>query len=384
MRAPSLPPTLANITTEGWIALLSLTGRPLLGLMVVLAVVVPVVAVVVLSRRPPAAAEAGAGVTGRVVRVAGRIGLVLLSQLLAMSALFLAVNNQYGFYTSWADLTGQQAQSAQIQTNGLVKPGSGAGSVQVLPVPGAAHRSADALVWLPPQYREPSYANTRFPVVMFLPGQPSTPQAVFQHYDFATIANREIKAGRIKPFVAVFPPLMTDPPRDTECTNVRSGPQAESWLAVDVPAALTAHYRVEKPGPRWSVMGWSTGGFCAAKLLLRHPHQFAAAVSFGGYYDPLTDHTTGNLFGGSAKLRNENSPRWLYTHNRGLAGGRLLMVTGKQDSFAWKSTQQMLAISRGDKNVAVLPFADGGHNYRNYRSYLSPSLQWLAAAGAAG
>lgn len=364
--------------------MLSLTGQSLFGLMVILAVVVPVVAVVVLSRRGSSSAEAGAGVLRRVARVAGRVGLVLLSQLLAMSALFLWVNNQYGFFTSWADLTGQQAQSAQIQTNGLVRAGSGAGSVEVLPVRGASHRAADSLVWLPPQYYNPSYASTRFPVVMFLPGQPSTPQAVFRHYDFATIANREIKAGRIKPFVAVFPPLMTNPPRDTECTNVPGGPRAESWLAADVPAALTAHYRVERPGPRWSVMGWSTGGFCAAKLLQRHPHQFADAVSFGGYYEPLTDHTTGNLFGGSAKVRNENSPRWLYTHNKGLGGGRLLMVTGQQDNDAWKSTQKMLAVSRGDKNVAVLPFAVGGHNYRNYSAYLGPSLQWLAAAGAAG
>lgn len=359
----------------------SLTGRPLFTIMVVLAVVVPVIAVVVLNRRRFATATRRA-VIGQ---VAGRVGLVLLSQLLAMSATFLWVNNQYGFYTSWADLTGRQAQSAQIQTNGMIKAGSGAGSVEVLTVHGAAARTtADTLVWLPPQYRDPRNAHSRFPVVMFLPGQPSTPQAVFKHYNFATIASREIQAGHIKPFIAVFPPLMTQPPRDTECTNIPGGPQAESWLSGDVPAAVTARYRTEPPGPQWSVMGWSTGGFCAAKLLLHHPQKFAAAVSFGGYYDTLTDSTTGNLFGGSAKLRNENSPRWLYTRHQGLAGRRLLMVTSQQDRYAWRSTQKMLAVSRGDKNVAVLPFATGGHNYRNYRAYLGPSLQWLAAAGVAG
>jgi enterochelin esterase-like enzyme len=337
--------------------------------------------VVVLSRRRSPTASLRAG-TGRIV---GSVVLVLLSQLLAMSALFLWVNNQYGFYTSWADLTGRQAQSAKIQTNGMIKAGSGAGSVEVLSVHGAAaHITADTLVWLPPQYQDPSNANSRFPVVMFLPGQPSTPQSVFTHYDFATIASREIQAGHIKPFIAVFPPLMTRPPRDTECTNIPGGPQAESWLSGDVPAALTAHYRTQPPGPRWSVMGWSTGGFCAAKLLLHFPQKFAAAVSFGGYYDPLTDSTTGNLFRGSATLRDENSPRWLYTRHHGLAGGRLLMVTGQQDRYAWKSTQRMLAVSRGDQNVAVLPFPTGGHNYRNYRAYLAPSLQWLAAAGVAG
>lgn len=361
--------------------MLSLTGRPLFLLMVVLAVVVPVIAVVVLSRRHAAPAGRRLGVG----RVAGRVALVLLSQLLAMSALFLYVNNQYGFYTSWADLTGRQTQSAKIQANGMIKAGGGAGTVEVMSVHGAAAQTtADTLVWLPPQYSDPGNAHSRFPVVLFLPGQPSTEQAVFKHYDFATIASAEIQAGRIKPFIAVFPPLMTHPPRDTECTNIPGGPQAESWLSGDVPAAVAARYRAEPPGPRWSVMGWSTGGFCAAKLLLNYPQKFAAAVSFGGYYDPLTDSTTGNLFGGSAKRRDENSPRWLYTHHQGLAGGKLLMVTGQQDHYAWQSTQQMLAVSRGDKNVAVLPFATGGHNYRNYRAYLAPSLQWLAGAGVTG
>lgn len=362
--------------------MLSLTGRPLFALAVVLAVAVPVLAVVILSRRQSRWSVARGAV---LMRVASRVVLVVLSQLLAMSALFLWVNNQYGFYTSWTDLLGRPTQSAQIQTNGMIKAGSGTGSVEVLPVPrGAAHTAGDAVVWLPPQYRDLHYAASRFPVVMFLPGQPSTPQAVFEHYNFAAIATREIQAGRVKPFIAVFPPLMIRPPRDTECTNVPAGPQAESWLVKDVPAAMAARYRTEPGGTRWSVMGWSTGGFCAAKLLLRHPQQFGAAVSFGGYYEPLTDKTTGDLFGGSARVRNENSPRWLYAQHRGLAGGHLLMVSGQQDRSVWRSTQKMLSVSRGDKNVAVLPFTTGGHNYRNYRAYLGPSLEWLASVGVAG
>ena len=352
----------------------SLTGRPVFILAVVLAAAAPLLAVWLWGRgRPP-------GRRGiRLARVAARTGLLLASQLLAMSALFLWVNNQYGFYTSWADLAGGAPPPTQIQTNGLVRAGGGTGTVEILTVPGRVSGArADTLVWLPPQYHDPANAGHRFPVVMFLPGQPSTPQAVFKNYDFAATASREIAAGQVPPFVAVFPPLMTHPPRDTECTNVPQGPQAESWLAADVPAAVTARYRTEPPGPGWSVMGWSTGGFCATKLLLQHPGVFGAAVSFGGYYTPLIDATTGDLFGGSTQVRNHNSPQWLYTANRGLHGGRLLMVTGQQDRFAWRSTQQMLTVTRGDGHVALLDFPTGGHNYRNYRSYLGQTLRWIA------
>ena len=44
------------------------------------------------------------------------LAAVLACQLLAISALFLWVNNQYGFYTSWSDLFGVRTERATIQT----------------------------------------------------------------------------------------------------------------------------------------------------------------------------------------------------------------------------------------------------------------------------
>lgn len=215
---------------------------------------------------------------------------------------------------------------------------------------------------------------------MFLPGQPGSPARVFQEYDFGSVASRAIAAGRVKPFVAVFPPLMTDPPRDTECTNVSHGPQALTWLTKDVPNALIAHFRVASPGSGWSVMGWSTGGFCAAKVLLAQPNEFHAAVSFGGYFDAITDSTTGDLFHGNAAQRQQNSPRFLYREH-GLRGGRLLVIAGQQDREAWASTTPLLAETGSDPGVSHVAFAQGGHNFRIYRTYLVPALQWLDQPG---
>ena len=93
-------------------------------------------------------------------------------------------------------------------------------------------------MWLPPEYQQPQFHSAKFPV-MVLPGQPSTPEAMFRHYDFGQVASTLMNAGRIKPFIAVFPPLMTNPPRDTECTNIRGGPQAYTWLSSMVPRRRT-------------------------------------------------------------------------------------------------------------------------------------------------
>ena len=101
---------------------------------------------------------------------------------------------------------------------------------------------------------------------------------------------------------------MTDPPRDTECTDVAHGPQAETWLTTDVRDAVLQHDPGEHRPGAWAVIGYSTGAFCAAKLVLGHPRLFAAAAGFGGYYQPITDHTTGNLFAGSRIRYDDNSP----------------------------------------------------------------------------
>ena len=245
------------------------------------------------------------------------LAAVLACQVLAMSALFLWVNNQYGFYTSWSDLFGVRTERSTIQTNALGRPGSG--RTQVLTVPGraAGDHARKVLVWLPPEYASPGSGHS-------IPGADGVARSAFhpagdvQALRLWPDRTDPIDAGRVKPFIAVFPPLMTNPPRDTECTNIRGGPQAYTWLSTMVPNAIHRQLRAQ-PGP-WSLAGWSTGAFCGTKLMLTQPKNFQAAVSFGGYFTPITDRTTGDLFHGDAAARQRNSPLWLYQHHR-LVGG---------------------------------------------------------------
>ena len=344
---------------------MGLTSRSLLVLTLVLATLAPVVVAVTWRRRPH----------GRVLGALTRFGGVLLCQVLAVSALFLYVNDQYSFYSSFDDLLGRSAPAPGVRTSGLVRPGDG--RLTVLSVPGGPTNEGNhqVVAWLPPGYDTPAEAHRRYPVLMFLPGQPSDPVSTLKHFGFIGTASAEVKAQKVPPFIAVFPPLMTDPPRDTECTDVPGGPQAETWLDHDVYAAVNRDLPTDhKP---WTEIGWSTGAFCAAKLMLGHPQQYAAAVGLGGYYTPLTDRTTGNLFGNRPKVRDENSPAWLYTHAGGLHGRRMLVVSGAQDRDSYPMTQAFLHLTRGDPGVSAVTFADGGHNYRNYASFLPRALEWL-------
>jgi S-formylglutathione hydrolase FrmB len=343
----------------------NLTGLPLVVLVGAVTVVAPFVTALLWRRG-----------SGSWVGAVGRVAAVLACQALAVATTFLVVNRDYVFYSNWADLVGTGSQAAKIQTQSLVQPGQG--SLEVLQVHGAASgANAQVLVWHPPQYDQPAYAHTRFPVLMVLPGQPSTPTVMFSHFDFAASATAAIDAHQIKPFVAVFPPLMTNPPRDTECTDVVQGPKAETWLAQDVPGAVLRHERVSSARTSWAVTGYSTGAFCAVKLMLNHPAVFTAAAGFGGYYQPLTDHTTGNLFGRSKNRYDVNSPLWLYGRTGLAPGQRMLLITGQEDRESYGATQKMLAATKGDPGVASVVFPTGGHNYRNYAAAMPAVLRWL-------
>jgi enterochelin esterase-like enzyme len=352
---------------------MSLTGRPLLILLATLAILIPVILALTWLRRP-----------GGLLRpVLGFIAIVV-AQVLAVATVGVWANTTFGFYDSWSDLLGRSQQgSLYAEPNGSLPQAGGEGRVVTLTVNGrASGGSGIVLVWLPPQYDQPAFKKTRFPVLMMLPGQPGTPEGVFSQFQFAQQATQAIRSGAVKPFVAVFPPLMIDPPGDTECTNVPHGPQAETWLATDVRSAVLQHVRVTPHGTQWSVAGWSTGGFCAAKLLLRHRDEFNAAASLGGYFTAESDPTTGNLFGGSAQLRRENSPSWLI-RQPGQSDANLLIVVSKTDVHSYDGvhyadSKQMIAQTRGYPNVATIVLPSGGHNYRVYRQTLPAVLAWCA------
>lgn len=163
-----------------------------------------------------------------VVRTVLQWMAIATCQILALASLFFYINNAHGFHTSWSDLLRRSHTTAQIQTNGLIKPGQG--RVELITVPGttATGGAHQVLMWLPPEYTMPRCRDQQFPVLMMLPGQPSTPSATFRAFNSVSVPTQALAGGRIRPFIAVFPPFMTCPPRDTECTNISAGPQAET------------------------------------------------------------------------------------------------------------------------------------------------------------
>lgn len=321
---------------------------------------------------------------------------VMLAQASAIAAVSVGVNRAFGFFPTWGAVFGRPPPVPRLMSGParpldprvLDEPADDHGSLRTYQVAGERSGIRDRVVaWLPPQYADVSFAGTRFPVVTVL-GAAYLPVSTFvDQLDFGRIASAEIRSGRVAPFVAVFPEINVQLPVDTECTDIPGGSQGYTWLAQDVPTWAEHTLRVRPQGQAWGVMGYSTGGFCAAKLHLRRPATFGAAASLEGYFRPELDGTTGDLarlYSMDSALAQKNSPERLVEGRAGTAAAatRVLVMTSTSDPQSYAASMRFVDRARGLPGVRLYLVPGAGHSFAVVRAVLPPAMQWLAAQSA--
>lgn len=364
-----------------------LTGLPLQ----ITVVIIALIAIVATVRLAPRVAG------GRAVNVLARLGLVLGCQLCVVLAVLDLVNASFDFYGSWGDLIGVGAKNQNLgvpsthapaaNQSALVTPdptapryrlSAGQGRIDAVVIHGTRTlMSEPAFVYLPQQYFAGSN-RTRFPVIVAFTGYPGDAQNLITHLGLPKTVAQEVAAGRMPPTIVVMLRSTVAPPRDTECTDIPHGPQAETFFAQDVPAALSSAYRTTDRATGWGAMGDSTGGYCAAKLAMRHSDRYSAAVSLAGYYHALQDFTTGDLYGRSKAYRDENDLLWRLRHLPPPPVS-ILLTTSRVGEKDYAQTRRFLALARAPMRVASITLPFGGHHFSTWRRELPPALQWLGA-----
>lgn len=328
--------------------------------------------------------------------VAGRIGLLLATQVALFASVGLAANQAFGLYASWADLFGWEddlgvvvdhaaggglevLESARVAGAPGVRPESG-GRVQKVAVVGRTTDIAThAYVYLPPEYFQPRHRERDFPAAVVLTGYPGTAKALVDKLHFPRTARELAAAGRMEPMILVMLRPTVAPPRDTECVDVPGGPQAESFFAKDLPEVVAAHYRVDaKPG-RWGVVGDSTGGYCALKLAMHHPGVFVAGVGLSAYYKAPVDATTGDLYQGDEAVRNRADLWWCLEHLPA-PDTSLLVTSSKSGESNYKDTLKFIERVKAapPTRISSIILESGGHNFNTWRREIPAALEWMS------
>jgi S-formylglutathione hydrolase FrmB len=345
---------------------------------------------------------AGAGVRAYFAR----IGMFVGAQVTLLAVFLLAVNNYFLFYASWSDLLGTNHQPVQIQMNNakvavaepkghgqplarqttsFVKKGkldpARDGQIEQVQIQGErTGLTTQAYVFLPPQYFQKPFAKRHFPVLYDFTGFPGLPEQLITRLKTPATAAKEMNAGRVQPMVIVMmrPSPNSVMPKDTECTDVPSGPQVLSFYTQDVAESIMSTYRVATGFHGWGAMGDSTGGYCAVKLAMKDSDRFTAAVSMAGYSYPRQDWQTGDLYGGSKDVKNDNSLIWRLQHLPPPPIS-ILVTTSPDGEKDFGEQRKFLQEVRPPMTSDRILVPGGGHNPNTWRRVLPSALRWMSA-----
>ncbi|MGX1884550.1 alpha/beta hydrolase [Streptomyces sp. NPDC055287] len=364
---------------------MGLTSNKVLALAALLAVVLFIATVLLWPR-----------LAGRNWRaVLGRVGLLLVTQLTLFATLGLAANKSFLFYGSWTDLFGRETELGVVvdhsagardltvvdkqgmDVKGGSKPEVG-GQIQKVVIAGEHSKIASqAYVYLPPQYFRPRYAAKTFPAALVLTGYPGTPENLLKGLRYPRTAHTQARAGRMQPMILVMLRPTVAPPRDTECVNVPRGPQTETFLAKDIPKAVSESYRVGTRPRNWGVIGNSTGGYCALKFAVHHPGTFGAGAGLSAYYRAAEDPTTGDLFHGDSGERNRADLFWSLDHVKP-SNTSFLVTSSKEGEENLADTMRFVGKVRPPARVSSITLDSGGHNFGTWRREIPAAMEWLS------
>ncbi|MFG2891982.1 alpha/beta hydrolase [Streptomyces sp. NPDC048248] len=368
---------------------MSLTGTPFFLTSIALLIVALVLPLALWSRI----------VGPRLVRGLARLVMLVFAQVTAITLVFVVVNDANNLYDTWGDLLGTAGHVEEARDLGP----DGTGGKQINnrpkrlqqfrpaddPVVGSGVQMTDlkgtisgvngeVYVWLPPQYDDPAYRNTKFPVVEVLPGYPGSSKSWLGSLRAGEQLRPLMERGEIKPFILVAPRTNVLGTADTGCVNIPGKVNADSWLTVDVRQMVIDNFRAGDTPDAWGLAGYSAGAHCATKLALAHPDRYRAAVAMSGYNDPAIERDS--LAGKDPKLRVESNPmNILRSANAAGKPPRTALYVSGASGDGYQAGLGLQQIARKPTTVTVqqIPAGAGGHSTAVWKQQVPVTFAWL-------
>lgn len=330
--------------------------------------------------------------------------LAVLNALVLLTAA-IAVNDKYQFYADWTDLHNSlfggalpsitvnagapapDADEPKALAGGASVGGSTGHRPRHLAQPGPltsyevtgprSGLTGQVLVTLPPGYQAPANTTRRYPVLETFPGYPGTPAQWYLDMNLGGELNSVEQAGQIAPVITISPQTEFPGGIDTECVNGQArDPRVETWLTRDVPNWLEHRFRVATGRTSWATLGLSAGAWCAAMAPMLHPHQYAAGIVMGGYFQPEFTDTYRPFGSGSTLARRYNLIALAHRDPPPVA---LWVETSHSDPLSYPSTSQLLAVARAPLSVHAVILLNAGHRFGVWTPLVPKALRWLGS-----
>lgn len=291
------------------------------------------------------------------------------------------VNAHYGYYRTWSalalDAVGSNPALQTALADSHADRGRGAaGRLVSVNIAGwRSHIRRSGLVYLPPQYDSRAYRNVRFPVVELLHGSPGQPNDWVTAMNVITAANELISRHLMGPLILVMPRTYTGHYED--CVN---GVWAadETYLNDDVPNFIRTHFRASDSAAQWGLAGYSSGGYCAMNLALRHLGSYGAVAAMDGYFRAI-DGPAADALGNNPDAERANSP---LTIAQSLPAGRgplpaIWLSAGTGTRADQVQAQAFVSALRGVEQITYVSEPGAEHNFYTWTAALPSVLAWM-------
>jgi enterochelin esterase-like enzyme len=308
----------------------------------------------------------------------GRVVAALALPLVLLTAA-AGINADFGQYPTLRTALGIPVFGAlnakpTVGTHGTV------GSVTI-PATVSGFHARPALIYLPPAALQSP--PPVLPVVEMLSGQPGSPQDVFSAGQLASMLDGwAAKHGGSAPIVVV-PDQLGAPERNPMCVDSALGNSA-TYLTVDVPRWVRAHFSVAPAAAGWAIAGFSQGGTCAAQLGAAHPELYGTLFDISGELVPRAgtpEQTIRAAFGGSHAAYAAAAPVAILAAHAPYASLRAILAVGGSDAryLAWTHTLADAATSAG-VNTTIIISPGTSHDWHTVRYAWSTAMPLLARA----
>ncbi|GAA3010943.1 alpha/beta hydrolase-fold protein [Streptomyces lactacystinicus] len=254
---------------------------------------------------------------------------------------------------------------------------TGAGPIMMTKVTGAKSGvTGQVWVWLPPEYNDPKFAKTGFPVLTLFAGGQSNGYNTWTDNQLPIQEENErlVKEGKSHPFIMIMPVqnFNSDEKNALDCSDIPGQPKMATWMAEDLPDFVRANFRTVKGRDGWGVMGASTGGFCSAKLALQYPQVYKAAVPIDGYFIPDS-----GLWKGHDAERAANNPDVLVA--QGKADVSMLVTAGGANPYETKVVKTWVDKAVPPVSLQYHEQPGGKHLTSDFKKMIPDTLVWLSA-----
>ncbi|MBK0421857.1 hypothetical protein JD292_07195 [Leucobacter sp. CSA2] len=249
-------------------------------------------------------------------------------------------------------------------------------------IPGATSGfpARQAIVWLPPAalVDHPPV----LPVLIAMSGQPGGPYANFDsgHMDEALDRYQAAHHG-IAPILVAADQLSAGDVNPM-CVDSHTLGNSASYMTIDVPNWVRAHYRVSSDPKMWGLTGFSQGGTCVSQFMAGHPEIFGSGIATLSEIGPRLSSIPEAVqkgFGGSQAAFDAAQPIAIMQAHGRYRDTMLLFGSGEKDQRYTGYARELHAAARAAGMQTELILEPAGHDWHTTQAVFDRAFPLMAA-----